>query len=100
MGPLIGAQQLASHPEAERRLTPTKRFSFVHVKQRARRSRNRTKGALSVAKLADLVALAMIRLRHPRESREHPRGNLRWSAVRSAINAPAARLRRRGMTAH
>jgi predicted amidohydrolase YtcJ len=58
MGPLIGAQQLASHPEAERRLTAYETLQLYTVNAARAAFEESDKGTLSVGKHADLVALA------------------------------------------
>jgi hypothetical protein len=58
MGPLIGVQQLVSHPEAERRLTPYEALQLYTVNGAYAAFEETDKGSLAVGKVADLVALA------------------------------------------
>jgi predicted amidohydrolase YtcJ len=58
MGPLIGVQQLASHPEAARRLTPYEALELYTVNGARAAFEEADKGTLAVGKFADLVALA------------------------------------------
>jgi len=58
MGPLIGIQQLASHPEAARRLTPYEALQLYTVNGARAAFEETDKGTLAVGKFADLVALA------------------------------------------
>jgi predicted amidohydrolase YtcJ len=58
MGQLIGVQQLVSHPEAERRLTPYEALQLYTVNGAYAAFEETDKGSLAVGKVADLVALA------------------------------------------
>ncbi len=57
MGPLIGVQQLASHPEAARRLTPYEALQLYTVNGAHAAFEEADKGTLAIGKFADLVAL-------------------------------------------
>jgi predicted amidohydrolase YtcJ len=57
MGPLIGVQQLANHPEAARRLTPYEALQLYTVNGARAAFEEADKGTLAVGKFADLVAL-------------------------------------------
>jgi predicted amidohydrolase YtcJ len=57
MGPLIGVQQLASHPERERRLTPHEALRLYTVNAATAAFEEDIKGSLTPGKLADLVML-------------------------------------------
>jgi hypothetical protein len=57
MGPLVGAQLLASHPEAQRRLTACETLQLYTVNAARAAFEEADKGTLSVGKLADLVVL-------------------------------------------
>jgi len=58
MGPLIGVQQLASHPEDARRLTPYESLRLYTVNAARAAFEEADKGTLTLGKLADLVVLA------------------------------------------
>lgn len=58
MGPLIGVERLASHPEAARRLTVYEALRLYTVNAARAGFEERTKGTLEPGKLADLVVLA------------------------------------------
>jgi predicted amidohydrolase YtcJ len=58
MGPLIGVQQLASHPEAERRLSPHEAIQLYTINAARAAFEEDVKGSVSAGKLADLVVLA------------------------------------------
>jgi predicted amidohydrolase YtcJ len=58
MGPLIGVQQLASHPEAARRLTPYEALQLYTVNGARAAFEEADKGSLAAGKFADLVVLA------------------------------------------
>jgi predicted amidohydrolase YtcJ len=57
MGPLIGLQAVAGHPEAERRLTPYEALQLYTVNGARIAFQERDKGTLEVGKQADLVVL-------------------------------------------
>jgi len=58
MGPLIGVQQLASHPETARRLTPYEALRLYTVNGARAAFEETDKGSIGVGKFADLVVLA------------------------------------------
>ena len=58
MGPLFGMQQLASHPEAVRHLTPYEALRLYTVNGARAAFEEDVKGSLAPGKLADLVVLA------------------------------------------
>jgi predicted amidohydrolase YtcJ len=68
MGPLIGIQQLASHPESARRLTPYEALQLYTVNGARAAFEETDKGSISVGKLADLVVLARDPLTEPASS--------------------------------
>jgi predicted amidohydrolase YtcJ len=65
MGPLIGVQLLASHPEEARRLTPYEALKLYTSNAARAAFEEADKGTLTVGKLADLVVLAKDPLREP-----------------------------------
>lgn len=57
MGPLIGVQQLASHPEEARHLSPYEALRLYTVNAARAAFQEEDKGTIAVGKLADLVVL-------------------------------------------
>jgi predicted amidohydrolase YtcJ len=57
MGPLIGIQAVAAHPEAERRLTPYEALQLYTVNGARIAFQERDKGTLEAGKKADIVVL-------------------------------------------
>ena len=58
MGPLIGIQALAAHPEAERRLSPYEALKLYTLNGARIAFEESDKGSIEAGKLADFVALA------------------------------------------
>lgn len=58
MGPLIGIQAVADHPEPERRLTPFEALQLYTINGARIAFQERDKGTIEIGKLADLTVLA------------------------------------------
>jgi len=65
MGPLIGIQLLASHPDEARRLSPTEALKLYTINPAFAAFEEHDKGTLAVGKCADLVVLAQDPLTAP-----------------------------------
>jgi predicted amidohydrolase YtcJ len=65
MGPLIGMQLLASHPDEARRLSPFEALQLYTINPAMAAFEERDKGTLAVGKYADLVVLAQDPLTAP-----------------------------------
>jgi predicted amidohydrolase YtcJ len=91
MGPLIGVRQLASHPEAERRLSPHEAIQLYTVNAARAAFEEDVKGSISVGKLADLVVLADDPFTAPKGSIADIAVDLTLVAGRIAYERSAAR---------